>query len=156
MTAVMLLVFAVMLRVRLRFGVGGGISASIGDDFGDGGVKSRLTSLLLSNTAAAASSHVGIGGSCLAGVRHGVVSGIEIVDVVCVVGDCCWDGGVSCGVDATGDGGVEFRLSSLSLLLLLKTVAAASSHVGIGGSGFNGADRTLTLVVGDGWAVDDC
>lgn len=121
------LVFAVILRVRLQVGNGGGVSARICVGFGDGIGETVLTSLLLSNTAAAASSHVGIGGSCLASDGHGVTASAGVSGVV--------------GIDVS-------RLSSL--LLLLKTILAASSHVGIGGSDFVGSGWAV-MVVGGGF-----
>ena len=70
-----------------------------------------LSSLLLSNTSAAASSHVGIGGTFDSGVA---LTG-------------CGEGS---GVVGEGDGvGLSVSLS----LLLSKTIAAASFHVGMGG-----------------------
>ena len=91
----------------------------------------RLSSLLLLKTAAAASSHVGIGtfdvgrddipggrscGDCVTICTARVVTlGPSVVGVISAV-----------DVVAGGD-------PKLSSLLLLKTAAAASSHVGIGG-----------------------
>ena len=136
-----------MLWVRLRIGDGRGVSASVDVIFGDGVGETRLNSLLLSNTAAAASSHVGIGGSC---GGHGVESSIGVGAVIRVVGDCCKGVDVSFVVGVAGDGIDESRLSSL---LLLKTMLAASSHVGIGGSVFTGVKCVNTVVVVAGWAV---
>ena len=90
--------------MRLRIGDGGEVSVGAVVVSGDGVGETKLTSLLLSNTAAAASSHVGIGGSRFAGDERGVIF---------------------------GDGVAGTRLASL---LLSNTAAAASSHVGMGGS----------------------
>ena len=109
-----------MLRVRLRIGDGGRVSAGAGVIFGDGVGETRLTSLLLSNMVAAASSHVGIGGSCFTGGEHGVVF---------------------------GDGVGGTRLASL---LLSNTAAAASSHVGIGGSCFTSGGHGVVFGDGVG------
>ena len=93
-----------MLWVRLRIGDGRGVSASVDVIFGDGVGETRLNSLLLSNTAAAACSHVGMGGSCFVGDGHGVESSIGVGGVIRAVGDRCKSVGVSIVVGVAGDG----------------------------------------------------
>ena len=132
----------------------GGVSARFGVDSGDGIGEIRLTSLLLSNTAAAASSHVGIGGSCFTGDGHGVAASVGVGGVVHAVGDCCRGVGMSSDMGVVDVGIDKSRLSSL--LLLLKTMFAVSSHVGIGGSVFAGGGCVGMVVVGDFWAVVGC
>ena len=129
-----------------------------------------LSSLLLSKTIAAASSHVGTGGifvfcvslfaQCvnLRNLRLKCVNlrnlrlkcvNLRNLRLECVNQGCK-------GSDAVGDSAVIgdgsdrsglSALSTLSSLLLLKTAASASAHVGIGGS---------PIVVGDFWAVVGC
>ena len=58
------------------------ISGVVVDDISD---ETRLTTLLLLNTMAAASSHVGIVGILFGGDRHGGVGGVEVAVVSAVI-----------------------------------------------------------------------
>ena len=134
----------VLLRVCLRFGHSGildsviagsgcgGVSTGCGGSSvtsaGVGGIvsSSLLLNILLSKVAAVISD-VSLASHC---VITGVADcGDGVFGVVCAVSCTAHAPKLVSGVVGDG-GGVEAKLSSL---LLLKTAAAASSHVGIGG-----------------------
>ena len=120
-----------MLRVRLRVGSlvdrGGVVLAELGGFFVGVGDIAMLSSLLLSKTSSAATSHVGTGGAF--GFDVALTGSGEGSDVVS-------DGGVVVIRGVGGKSGLSVLTahSALSSLLLSKTAAFASVHVGIGGS----------------------